>query len=98
MSTIRDGRISTVFTYSRVKAIPQLHLQSLHRVHSAGSISVASTASCTPSEKVQREHIRADEPCFITKTPGYALQKVHLVNVVRKNKPERARVVRPLVC
>ncbi|KAJ3502972.1 hypothetical protein NLJ89_g8640 [Agrocybe chaxingu] len=91
----RSARISTTFTYNRVKEIASLNLPALHRTHSAGDASVASTTpSCTTSEKEERLHISADEPCFITRKPGYALQKAHWINAVRKNPPEKVAVER----
>ncbi|KAF8905193.1 hypothetical protein CPB84DRAFT_1771822 [Gymnopilus junonius] len=99
MSTVREysgpasARISTTSPYIRVKAIPGLNLPALHRVHSAGAASVSSTnLSCTPSEKEEHQHIPPEEPCFITKRPGYGLQKTHLVNAVRKRPTDKEAI------
>ncbi|KAJ2918762.1 hypothetical protein MD484_g1668, partial [Candolleomyces efflorescens] len=92
MATVRrmkDGnaRISTSFTYNSVKEIQSLNLPALHRTHSAGAASVASTTpSASPSERAGRQAIPRDEPCFITKRPGYSLAKAYLVNPVRKDR------------
>ena len=80
--------------YNRVKAIPELGLLDLHREHSAGATSIASiNPSVTKSEKLGISGIPLHEPCFVTKRPGYSLEKVHLVNAARKDKAMKKAVV-----
>jgi hypothetical protein len=87
MATIRDCKISTTFNYNKVKEVPELNLPALVRVHSCGVPSVASvTTSSSVTGRSESRKISRAEPCFVTKQPSYCLQRVHFVNVVRKDK------------
>ncbi|KAF5316442.1 hypothetical protein D9619_006127 [Psilocybe cf. subviscida] len=58
-------------------------------------MSIFSTnSSVSPSERLGRAEIPLHEPCFVTKRPGYALEKAHLVNAPRRNKMLKSAVER----
>ncbi|CAA7268592.1 unnamed protein product [Cyclocybe aegerita] len=53
--------------------------------------SVASSVSCTESERTERRHF-SNELCFITKKFDHGLKKAHWINAVRKSKPDKVAV------
>ncbi|KXN85511.1 hypothetical protein AN958_11236 [Leucoagaricus sp. SymC.cos] len=87
MATIRNGRISTTFKYTKIIGVPDLSLESLEREYSDKDLqSVASVSSSASTRAAQeRRKISRAEGCFITKQPGYHLERVHWVNAVRKD-------------
>lgn len=96
MATIRNGRISTTFKYAKISGIPELSLGSLEREYSDQDLhSVASVSSSASTRAVkERRKISRGEGCFITKQPGYYLERAHWVNAVRKDATLKFEVVR----
>ncbi|KDR80413.1 hypothetical protein GALMADRAFT_1196707 [Galerina marginata CBS 339.88] len=96
MATIRNGKISTTFKYVKIVGIPDLSLEPLEREYSDSELqSVASVSSSTSARAAnERRKISRAEGCFITKQPGYHLERAHWVNVVRKNARLKYEVVR----
>jgi len=70
-------------------------LPALVRVHSCGVPSVASDTTSSSTIRTESRKISRAEPCFVTKQPSYSLEKVHFVNVVRKNKLLKVDIVSP---
>ena len=95
MATIRNGRISTTFKYNKISGVPELSLPPLDREYSEGTGSYQSTVSGSSAASETEEHrkISRAEGCFITKQPGFHLQKVYWVNAVQKNKVLKFEVV-----
>ncbi|PPQ88808.1 hypothetical protein CVT25_010459, partial [Psilocybe cyanescens] len=87
MATIRNGRISTTFKYAKIIGVSELSLESLDREYSDKDLqSVASVSSAASMKAAQeRRKISPAEGCFITKQPGYHLERAHWVNAVRKD-------------
>lgn len=96
MATIRNGRNSTTFKYPKISGIPELSLGSLEREYSDQDLhSVASVSSSASTRAVkERKKISRGEGCFITKQPGYYLERAHWVNAVRKDTTLKFEVVR----
>ena len=98
MATIRNGRISTTttFKYAKISGVPELSLGSLEREYSDQDLqSVASVSSSASTRAAQeRRKISRGEGCFITKQPGYYLEKAHWVNAVQKDATLKFEVVR----
>lgn len=96
MATIRNGRISTTFKYAKIIGVSELSLESLDREYSDKDLqSVASVSSAASMKAAQeRRKISPAEGCFITKQPGYHLERAHWVNAVRKDASLKFEVVR----
>jgi hypothetical protein len=87
----------TDFAYDKVEAVDAFAVPALHRDHSLGLPSVASSAASTTTREMRRNISRA-EPCFITKRPSYALEGAHWVNPVRKDTARKLQVVTGRAC
>ena len=94
--TICNGRISTTFKYAAITGVPALSLEPLECEYSDNDLqSVASVSSSASTRAVQeRRKISRAEGCFITKQPGYHLERAHWVNAVRKDAMLKFEVVR----
>src|ERR1700678_1116014 len=94
MSIVRNGRISTTFKYAKISGVPELSLLSLDRKYSDESYQPTVSGSSAASGAEERRKISRAEGCFITKQPGFHLEKAHWVNAVRKNARLKFEVVR----
>jgi hypothetical protein len=96
MATIRNGRISTTFKYAKISGVPELYLESLEREYSDQDLqsvaSVSSSASTRAAQELRK--ISRAEGCFVTKQPGYYLERAHWVNALRKDATLKLEVVR----
>jgi hypothetical protein len=97
MSIVRNGRISTTFKYAKISGVPELSLLSLDREYSDGSYQPTVSGSSAASGAEERRKISRAEGCFITKQPGFHLEKAHWVNAVRKNALLKYEVVRTVI-